>query len=122
MEIQVDNMKISIESSKSSNNLKIAGIVILAGLGAAGFVAAGGPVGIQGMYNGATAAGKSADRMLKVGDFFTKINPAEKALGKTIAMGQGAVAGRQAALNGAGKLGQQLAGKSAIWSGVRITK
>ena len=47
--------------AKKGHRKAITGVLLLAGLGAAGYIAAGGASGIQGMVNGASAAGKAVD-------------------------------------------------------------
>ena len=47
--------------AKKGHRKAITGVLLLAGLGAAGYIAAGGVSGIQGMVNGASAAGKTVD-------------------------------------------------------------
>ena len=102
-------------------------LLLLAGLGVAGYIAAGGVSGIQGMVNGASAAGKTVDAIgninEKVGNVskafnFDIITPIEKndAKTKAIAMAQGAMAGRNAALNGGGKLIQKAAGAASLFT------
>ena len=102
-------------------------LLLLAGLGAAGYIAAGGVSGIQGMVNGASAAGKTVDAIgninEKVGNVSKAFNfdittPIEKndAKAKAIAMAKGAMAGRNAALNGGGKLIQKAAGAASLFT------
>ena len=47
--------------AKKGHGKAITGVLLLAGLGAAGYIAAGGASGIQGMVNGGSAAGKTID-------------------------------------------------------------
>ena len=102
-------------------------LLLLAGLGVAGYIAAGGVSGIQGMVNGASAAGKTVDAIgninEKVGNVSKAFNfdittPIEKndAKAKAIAMAKGAMAGRNAALNGGGKLIQKAAGAASLFT------
>ena len=46
--------------AKKGHGKAITGVLLLAGLGAAGYIAAGGVSGIHGMVNGASAAGKNS--------------------------------------------------------------
>ena len=106
--------------AKKGHGKAITGVLLLAGLGAAGYIAAGGASGIQGMVNGASAAGKTVDTIGNVSKAFNFdiITPIEKndAKTKAIAMAQGAMAGRNAALNGGGKLIQKAAGAASLFN------
>ena len=106
--------------AKKGHGKAITGVLLLAGLGAAGYIAAGGASGIQGMVNGASAAGKTVDNIGNVSKAFNFdiITPIEKndAKTKAIAMAQGAMAGRKAALNGGGKLIQKAAGAASLFN------
>ena len=113
--------------AKKGHGKAITGVLLLAGLGAAGYIAAGGVSGIQGMVNGASAAGKTVDAIgninEKVGNVSKAFNfdittPIEKndAKAKAIAMAKGAMAGRNAALNGGGKLIQKAAGAASLFT------
>lgn len=89
-------------------------LLLLAGLGVAGYIAAGGANGIHGMINGGSAAGKMVDVFGKGVDEYTQANPILKAGLKGAAMAKGAMAGRAAALNGGGKLIQKAAGAASL--------
>lgn len=89
-------------------------LLVLAGLGVAGYIAAGGASGIQGMVNGGSAAGKMVDTFGKGIDEYTQADPITKAGFKAAAMAKGAMAGRSAALNGGGKLIQKAAGVASM--------
>ena len=89
-------------------------LLLLAGLGVAGYIAAGGASGIQGMVNGGSAAGKMVDILGKGVDEYAQADPITKAGFKAAAMAKGAMAGRSAALNGGGKLIQKAAGAASM--------
>ena len=89
-------------------------LLLLAGLGVAGYIAAGGASGIQGMVNGGSAAGKMVDIFGKGVDEYAQADPITKTGFKAAAMAKGAIAGRQAALNGGGKLIQKAAGAASM--------
>ena len=91
-------------------------LLLLAGLGVAGYIAAGGASGIQGMVNGGSAAGKMVDVFGKGVDEYAQANPILKAGFKGAAMAKGAMAGRSAALNGGGKLIQKAAGAASLFN------
>ena len=90
-------------------------LLLLAGLGVAGYIAVGGASGIQGMINGGSAAGKTIDIFGKNVDEYTQADPITKAGFKAAAMAKGAMAGRRAALNGGGKLMQKAAGAASLF-------
>ena len=113
--------------AKKGHGKAITGVLLLTGLGAAGYIAAGGASGIQGMVNGGSAAGKTVDAIGNINENvgnvskafnFDIITPIEKndAKTKAIAMAQGAMAGRNAALNGGGKLIQKAAGAASLFN------
>ena len=89
-------------------------LLLLAGLGVAGYIAAGGASGIQGMVNGASAAGKMVDVFEKGVDEYAQADPITKAGFKAAGMAKGAMAGRGAGLNGGGKLMQKAAGAASL--------
>ena len=91
-------------------------LLLLAGLGVAGYIAAGGASGIQGMVNGGSAAGKMVDIFGKGVDEYAQADPITKAGFKAAAMAKGAMAGRGAALNGGGKLIQKAAGAASLFN------
>ena len=112
--------------AKKGHRKAITGVLLLAGLGAAGYIAAGGASGIQGMVNGASAAGKTVDTIGNISNNIGNvskafnldmISPIEKndAKTKAIAVAQGAMAGRKAAINGGGKLMQKAAGAASLF-------
>lgn len=100
-------------AKKKGHGKAITGVLLLAGLGA-GYIAAGGASGIQGMVNGGSAAGKMVDIFGKNVDEYTQADPITKAGFKAAAMAKGAMAGRSAALNGGGKLMQKAAGAASM--------
>ena len=120
--------------AKKGHGKAITGVLLLAGLGAAGYIAAGGVSGIQGMVNGGSAAGKTFDTIDNfnkkatdaigninedVGNFYKDkflIDPELKDKAKKAAMIKGAMAGRNAALNGGGKLIQKAAGAASLFT------
>ena len=75
------------------------GVLILAGLGVAGYVLAGGAVGINGMINGAKGASTAIGNI-------SGNEPAAKIMAAPLGM----MAGRKAALTGHGETFQKLAG------------
>ena len=108
-------------------------LLLLAGLGVAGYIAVGGASGIQGMINGGSAAGKTIDTIDNINkkaidtigninenagnvckDMFG-IDPELKDKVKVASMAKGAMAGRRAALNGGGKLMQKAAGAASLF-------
>ena len=102
--------------AKKGHGKAITGVLLLAGLGAAGYIAAGGASGIQGVVNGGSAAGKMVDIFGKGVDEYAQADPITKAGVKAIAMAQGAMAGRNVALNGGGKLIQKAAGAASLFT------
>ena len=118
--------------AKKGHGKAITGVLLLTGLGAAGYIAAGGASGIQGMVNGGSAAGKMVDTIGNIhekaaaaigninedaGNFYKDkilIDPELKDKVKKAAMIKGAMAGRKAAINGGGKLIQKAAGAASL--------
>ena len=90
-------------------------LLLLAGLGVAGYIAAGGATGIQGMVNGASAAGKTIDTIGNISKDYAQASPIAKAGVKAIGMARGAMTGRDAALQGYGKLMQKTAGAASLF-------
>ena len=120
-------------AKKKGHGKAITGVLLLAGLGAAGYIAAGGASGIQGMVNGASAAGKTVDTIGNISNNIGNvskafnldmISPIEKndAKTKAIAVAQGAMAGRKAAINGGGKLIQKAAGAASLFDKSSLVK